>query len=170
MSNPNQLIVKYSKGGFKMQIYLDKTKYAEYMEGKKTMREVSLLDAVIPESGMTMSDADLMTVFGSTDVWKCMEEIALHGEPQYSVQEKREMTEKKRRQIIDYIFKTYIDGVTNLPVPITRIENGMNTIKGLKIDLNVSVSKQGDSIAKQLKSTIPFKKNETHGFLYFSLA
>ena len=73
MSNPNQLIVKYSKGGFKMQIYLDKTKYAEYMEGKKTMREVSLLDAVIPESGMTMSDADLMTVFGSTDVgsvWK----------------------------------------------------------------------------------------------------
>ena len=79
------------------------------------------------------------------------------------------MTEKKRKQIIEYINKTYIDGKTKLPHPIARIDNGMKTIKGLKIDLNQPVAKQGDDIVKQLKASMSFIKNETHGCLHISL-
>ena len=111
-----------------------------------------------------------MAVFGTTDIWKCMEEVATHGDPQYTVQERREMTDKKRKQIVEYIVKTYIDGKTGLPHPATRIENGMNTIKGLKIDFNVSVIRQGDDIVNKLKTTMSFVKNETHGYLYIGLA
>lgn len=169
MSNPNQLIIKYAKAGRKMQVFVDKTLYSEFMDGKKAIRDISLLDAVIPENEDKMSDTAMMEVFGTTDIWKCMEEAVRNGDPQYSVQDRREMTEKKKRQIIEYISKTYIDGKTQLPHPASRIENGMNTIKGLKIDLNGSVSKQGDDIVKTLKGTMSFVKNETHGILYIGL-
>ena len=170
MSNPNQLIIKYAKAGHKLQIFVDKSKYNEFKEGKKSIRDISLLDAVMPESEEKMSEETLMAVFGTTDIWKCMEEVATHGDPQYTVQERREMTDKKRKQIVEYIVKTYIDGKTGLPHPATRIENGMNTIKGLKIDLNESVIRQGDDIVNKLKTTMSFVKNETHGYLYIGLA
>ena len=152
-----------------MQVFVDKTLYPEFMDGKKSIRDISLLDDVLLENESKMSEALTMEVFGTTDIWKCMEEAARNGDPQYSVQDRREMTEKKRKQIVEYIVKTYIDGKTRLPHPATRIENGMNTIKGLKIDLNASASKQGDEIVKSLKGSMSFVKNETHGILYIGL-
>ena len=152
-----------------MQVFVDKTLYPEFMDGKKSIRDISLLDNVILEDESKMSEALTMEVFGTTDIWVCMEEATRNGDPQYSVQDRREMTEKKRKQIVEYIVKTYIDGKTRLPHPATRVENGMNTIKGLKIDLNASVSKQGDEIVKSLKGSMSFVKNETHGILYIGL-
>ena len=169
MNTDHSLIIKLAKGGHKWQILVDKREYGAFREGKKTIRDLSMGDVVGTESGDKVTDAVLEEVFGTADVWKCMEQIATEGEPQYSVQDRREMTEQKRKQIIEYINKTYIDGKTKLPHPIARIDNGMKTIKGLKIDLNVAVARQGDDIVKQLKSTMSFIKNETHGCLHVGL-
>lgn len=169
MNTDHSLIIKLAKGGHKWQIFVDRREYDAFMEGKKTIRDISMGDVVGTESGDKVTDAVLESVFGTADVWKCMEQIAKEGEPQYSVQDRREMTEKKRKQIIEYINKTYIDGKTKLPHPIARIDNGMKTIKGLKIDLNQPVAKQGDDIVKQLKASMSFIKNETHGCLHISL-
>ena len=169
MNTDHSLIIKLAKGGHKWQIFVDRREYDAFMEGKKTIRDISMGDVVGTESGDKVTDAVLEGVFGTADVWKCMEQIAKEGEPQYSVQDRREMTEKKRKQIIEYINKTYIDGKTKLPHPLARIDNGMKTIKGLKIDLNQPVAKQGDDIVKQLKASMSFIKNETHGCLHISL-
>lgn len=168
MSN-NSLIIKYSKCGYKLQAFVDKAGFNDYKQGKKQIRDICLSDTLATEAGEKLSEAAMMEVFATTDVWKCLEDIVTKGEPQYSVQERREMTENKRKQIVEYISKTYIDPKTKLPHPITRIDNGMKTIKGLKIDLNSSVSSQGDEIVKQLKSSMSFLKNETSGFLYIPL-
>lgn len=163
------LIIKYNKGGYKLQTFIEKESLGDFKMGKKQIRDICLSDMLATESGEKLSDATIQELFGTTDVWKCLEEIVLKGESQYSVQEKREMTENKRKQIVEYIVKTYIDPKTKLPHPATRIENGMKTIKGLKIDLNVAVSTQGDDIVKQLKSSMSFLKNETTGYLYVPL-
>ena len=168
MSN-NTLIIKYSKGGYKLQAFVDKALYNDFKFEKKGIRDICLSDTLATEAGEKLSEEVMSTVFGTSDVWKCFEEIVMKGEPQYSIQERREMTENRRKQIVEYIVKTYINPQTNLPHPATRIENGMKSIKGLKIDLNVGGATQGDSIVKQLKPTLAFVKNETHGYIYIPL-
>ena len=105
-----------------MQVFVDKTLYPEFMDGKKSIRDISLLDNVILEDESKMSEALTMEVFGTTDIWVCMEEATRNGDPQYSVQDRREMTEKKRKQIVEYIVKTYIDGKTRLHILLPELK------------------------------------------------
>ena len=165
----NSQIIKYSKNGYKLQVFIEKGTLEDFKSGKKRIQDICLSDTLATEAGDKLSEAAMLEVFETTDVWSCLETIVKNGEPQYTVQEKREMTENKRKQIIEYIVKTYIDGVTKAPHPATRIDNGMKSLKGLKIDLHTAVSTQGDEIVKQLKGSMSFLKNETTGFLYIPL-
>lgn len=165
----NSLIIKYSKNGYKLQAFVERGTLEDFKSGKKQIRDICLSDIIATEAGEKLSDETLLELFETKDVWKCLEIIVSKGEPQYTVQEKREMMENKRRQIVEYIVKTYIDPTTKLPHPAMRIDNGMKAIKGLKIDLNTSISIQGDDIVKKLKSSMSFMKNETSGFLYIPL-
>lgn len=170
MSTDNSLTIIYSKGGHKFEIYVDREKYPEFLKGHKTFEEISLGNVIFNETKGQLSEETYTTIFGTADEMTILKTIAKNGEPQYTVQQRRKLVEEKRKQIIEYITKTYIDPKTNLPHPASRIENGMSTIKGLKIDLNQSVIKQGDDIAKQLKSKILLVKNETHGVLHIDIA
>ena len=170
MSSDNTLTVIYSKGGHRFEIFVDRDKYPEFLKGHKKIKEVCLSDVISNESKKNLPESTYMTIFGTSDVWEIIGTIAKNGEPQYTVQQRRKMTEEKRKQIVEYIVKTFVDPKTNLSHPASRIENGMDTIKGLKIDLNQSASKQGDDIVQKLKTKMSFVKNETHGYLYVDLA
>mmetsp|Transcript_22831 Transcript_22831/g.33475 ORF Transcript_22831/g.33475 Transcript_22831/m.33475 type:complete len:171 (-) Transcript_22831:130-642(-) len=52
---------------------------------------------------------------------------------------------------------------TNLPIPRTRIVNGIDQLKGLKVDPFRSTATQADEIGKRLKEQFPMIKNEVFG-------
>ena len=71
--------------------------------------------------------------------------------------------DEKRAQIIAFIAQNYMEPKTARAIPQTRIENGMEQIKGLKIDPFRSAATQADEICKKLKDLFPMVKNEVYG-------
>jgi ribosome maturation protein SDO1 len=119
--------------------------------------------------GDHQSTTEIEKAFGHADFSKAVEEILLKGDFQLSTAERKRKTEEKLVQIITYIAVTYIEPKTNLPIPRTRIENGIETLKGLKIEPFRSTSTQAEEIAKKLKELFPMIKNEVFGKVTVSL-
>jgi ribosome maturation protein SDO1 len=80
--------------------------------------------------------------------------IIRKGELQLTTEQRREMLEEKKRQIIDIISKKGVDPKTNTPHPPQRIENAMDQA-GVKIDPFKEAELQVDEIVKALKALIP---------------
>ena len=94
---------------------------------------------------------------------KAIEEILRKGDFQLSTAERKQKVDEKRAQIIAFIAQNYMEPKTARAIPQTRIENGMEQIKGLKIDPFRSAATQADEICKKLKDMFPMVKNEVYG-------
>jgi ribosome maturation protein SDO1 len=66
------------------------------------------------------------------------------------------MTSEKRKQIVNYISKTYVDPKSHLPHPPLRIEQAMEDGR-VTIDPHKSVDDQVKEIVEKLRSIIPLK-------------
>jgi len=66
------------------------------------------------------------------------------------------MTTEKRKQIVEYIAKTYVDPKSHLPHPPLRIEQAMQDGK-VSIDPHKNVEDQIKDIVENLRSIIPLK-------------
>ncbi len=66
------------------------------------------------------------------------------------------MTSEKRKQIVNYIAKTFVDPKSHLPHPPLRIEQAMEDGR-VTIDPHKSVVEQINDIVEKLRSIIPLK-------------
>jgi ribosome maturation protein SDO1 len=66
------------------------------------------------------------------------------------------MTTEKRKQIVEYIAKTYVDPKSHLPHPPLRIEQAMQDGR-VSIDPHKNVEDQIKDIVENLRSIIPLK-------------
>jgi len=78
---------------------------------------------------------------------------------QLSTEERKDMVEQKRNEIINYFHKYYLDPKTKKPHPVTRIESALSQIK-VRIDPDIPVDKQVLEISKKLIEVIPIKRSE----------
>jgi len=67
--------------------------------------------------------------FETTDPLKIADAILKKGTLQLTTEQRRKMTEDKRKQIVDFISRQAVDPKTNLPHPPLRIENAMEQIR-----------------------------------------
>ena len=74
------------------------------------------------------------------------------------------MVDEKRKQIIDYIAKTYVDPRSHLPYPPLRIEQAMADAR-ISIDPQKSADDQIKDIVDGLRGIIPLK-SEKHRSCY----
>ena len=72
-------------------------------------------------------------VFGTTDVLEVASQILLKGHVQLTAEQRRQMQEDKRKQVIAKIAREGINPQNGLPHPAMRIENAMNEAK-VKVD------------------------------------
>ena len=70
--------------------------------------------------------------------------------------QRRKMVSEKRKQIITFIAKTFVDPRSHLPHPPLRIEQAMNDIR-VSIDPFKNVEEQIKDIVENLRSIIPLK-------------
>ena len=87
---------------------------------------------------------------------KLQEIILQKGDLNLTTDQRRKMIEEKKKQIVEYIAKTYVDPKTHLPHPPLRIEQAMKDGR-VSVDPQKSVDEQVKDIVEKLRSIIALK-------------
>lgn len=153
------VVVKFESHGEHFELLVKPKEAFDFRNGK----QISISDVVVSDTvykdvkrGLKASPESLKKVFGTTDFEKIAREILLKGELPLTAEQRKEMLEAKRKQIIDFISRNAIDPKTNLPIPRTRIELAMEQAR-VQIDLNKDVEAQALQIIKEISRLIPIK-------------
>ena len=123
-----------------------------------TLSQVLAAEIIFTDAGKgtKASEEKLQTVFGTTDPLKIAEVILKKGTLQLTTEQRKQLVEDKRRQIISFISRECVDPKTNLPHPPLRIEQAMKQIH-FSIDPSKGVEEQAKDIIKLLRPIIPLK-------------
>jgi ribosome maturation protein SDO1 len=130
-----------------------------YRLGKTTsVSEVLATDIIFTDAGkgLKASEEKLRDVFGTTDPLKIAAVILKRGTLQLTTEQRKQLVEEKRRQIVSFISRECVDPKTNLPHPPLRIEQAMKQIH-YSIDASRGVEEQAKEIIKLLLPIIPLK-------------
>ena len=159
MAKENYVIAKYEAGGEKFEILVKPKEALELRNGKS----ISISDVVVSEEiykdvkkGLKASPSTLKKVFGTTDFETIARTIIMKGELPLTAEQRRELIENKKRQIIDFISRNAVDPKAHLPIPRTRIELALEQAK-IQIDPNKDVEAQALQIVKELSKIMPIK-------------
>jgi len=148
---------RLTRAGQKFEILVDPNKALEFKKGiKLDMNEVLAYPAIYHDVRNTemVAEQDLQKNFGTTDIFKIAEKIIRDGELQLTTEQRREMTEKKKNQIVEIISKKGINPQTNAPNPPQRVLNAIDKA-GIHIDPFIDAELQIDKILKALKPLLP---------------
>ena len=127
-------------------------------EKEINIEDILAVEEIFKDSkkGDKASDESMKKVFDTTDVLEVAEQILQKGSIQITAEQRRQMQEDKRKQVISTIAREGINPQNGLPHPATRIENAMNEAK-VKIDPFKSVDEQVQIALKAIKVLIPIK-------------
>jgi ribosome maturation protein SDO1 len=127
--------------------------------GKAVDQKALMISEIIYKDvgkGDKASEDSLKKNFGTTDSFPIVESIIKRGELQLTTDQRREMVENKRKQIVAFIARNCIDPKSGTPHPPTRIENAMENIR-LNIDPFKSAEEQAQEVIKDLRVSLPLK-------------
>lgn len=152
-------VARMTKDNEHFEILVKPEKALDYRMGKlAAITEVLAAETIFSDAnkGTKVSEENIRKAFGTTDTLKVADAILKKGTLQLTTEQRRKMTEDKRRQIIDFISRQAVDPKTNLPHPPSRIENAMEQIH-YSIDPFRPVEEQAKEIIKQLRMILPLK-------------
>lgn len=106
------------------------------------------------------AENDLETVFDTTDPMEIIPEVIKRGEIQITAEQRREMQERKRRQLINHIARNAVNPqMDNAPHPPDRIESALEEA-GFQVDPMEPVEAQVDDALDALRPVIPIRFDE----------
>ena len=148
------VLARYKSHGEHFEILVDPVK----ARAETDIREILAVEEIFKDAGKgdRASDESLKKCFGTTDVFEIAETILKKGEVQLTTQQRKEMLEEKRKQIVELIVRQTINPQTNTPHPAQRIENAMEEAR-VKIDAFKKAEDQLEDILSALKPIIPIK-------------
>ncbi|MHC3129788.1 MAG: ribosome assembly factor SBDS [Candidatus Bathyarchaeota archaeon] len=152
-------IARITHDGDHFEILTKPERALSYRLGKtSSVSEVLVSDTIFTDAGkgLKASEEKLQQVFGTTDSLKIAEVILKKGTLQLTTEQRKQLVEEKRRQIVSFISRECIDPKTNLPHPPLRIEQAMKQIH-FSIDPSKGVEEQTKEIIKLLRPIIPLK-------------
>lgn len=152
-------IVRFSVEGEKFEILVKPDPALEFKIGKrKEISGVLISDEIYSDSnkGTRASTEKLMKAFKTTDANAIATIMLQKGELNLTTDQRRKMVSEKRKQIVDFISKSYVDPRSHLPHPPLRIEQAMDDAR-VSIDPFRNTDEQIKEIIEQLRSIIPLK-------------
>jgi ribosome maturation protein SDO1 len=106
------------------------------------------------------AESDLETVFETTDPLEIIPEVIRRGEIQITAEQRREMQEQKRRNLINRIARNAVNPqMDNAPHPPERIERALEEA-GFRVDPMEPVESQVDDALDALRPVIPIRFDE----------
>ena len=152
-------LVRYSFEGEKFEIMVKPDPALDYKMGKKKdISAVLISDEIYTDSGKGTrpSSEKLLKAFKTEDQTEIAQIILEKGDLNLTTDQRRKMMEDKKKQIVTYIAKTYVDPKSHLPHPPLRIEQAMKDGR-VSVDPQKSVDEQVKDIVEQLRSIIALK-------------
>ena len=153
---------RISKSGEKFEVLVKPDPALEFKMGKPLpISQLLVIEEIYSDAGKgTRASAEkLQKAFSTQDPLTIAEEIMKHGELQLTTDQRRQLVEEKRRQIVAFVARNCIDPRTGTPHPPLRIEQAMNQIK-YSIDPFKSADEQAKAVIEELRSLLPIKMEQ----------
>lgn len=152
-------IVRYSAGNDKFEILVKPDPALEYKLGKKMdISNIMISDEIYSDAnkGTRCSSEKLMKHFKTTDQLEIAKQIMDKGDLNLNTDQRRKMIEEKKRQIVEYINKNFVDPKSHMPHPISRINAVLDEAR-VAIDPFKRLDDQLKNIIEPLRKIIPLK-------------
>ena len=150
------VIARFESHGHDFEIILEadyvndgKPDYEDILEHMPS--EVVFSDAM---KGERASTEDMNEVFATEDTKEITINILKNGDVQLTTDQRRQMQDEKRKQVIATIVREAMNPQTKTPHPPQRIENAMAEA-GIHIDPMKPVSVQVHDVVEQLRPILP---------------
>jgi len=150
---------RLARGTDHFEILVKPQQALDYKLGKQVpISQVLMIEEVYADShkGTRASEEKLQKYFSTTDPVKIAEEIMKSGELQLTTDQRRQLVEDKRKQIISIISRNAVDPRSGTPHPPLRIEQAMGQIR-LSIDPYKSAEEQSKLVIEELRPILPLK-------------
>jgi ribosome maturation protein SDO1 len=143
----------------KFEILVKPDPALDYKLGKKIdLSNILISDEIYADAnkGTRIADEKLIRNFKTTDSIEIAKKILEQGEVNLTTDQRRRMVEEKKKQIIQYINRNFVDPKTHLPHPPLRIQNAMEEVR-LIIDPFKKPEDQTKKIIESLRKILPLK-------------
>jgi len=157
----NNVIARFESHGERFEIIISPDAIEGIRDGNPLDMDDLASEFIFSDAkkGNKASEDKMEEVFNTNSIEEIAKIIILKGDVQLTTEQRHEMQEKKRRQIIDKIIKNSMDPQTKLPHPRQRIENAFQEA-GIHIDPFKSVDSQVKTIVESLRPIIPISMDQ----------
>ena len=152
-------VVRYSFSGDKFELLVKPDPAFDYKLGKiSDISKILVSDEIYTDSnkGNRATNEKLNQVFKTQDSMKIAEIIMKKGELNLTTEQRKKMTSEKRKQLVTFIAKTYVDPRSHLPHPPLRIEQALDDGR-VSIDPFKNIDEQVKEVVEKLRPIIPLK-------------
>lgn len=159
MTDNKSTIVRLVIDNDKFEILVKPDPALDYKLGKKIdLSNILISDEIYADAnkGTRIADEKLIRNFKTTDSIEIAKKILEQGEVNLTTDQRRRMVEEKKKQIIQYINRNFVDPKTHLPHPPLRIQNAMEEVR-LIIDPFKKPEDQTKKIIESLRKILPLK-------------
>jgi len=152
-------LARLNKGGERFEVIIDPDKAVAYKNGSlKDVKDALKYEKIFSDAkkGLPAPETSMQKNFNTSDALSVAEIILTKGEIQLTSAYRDSLKENKRKQLVELIHRNAIDPKTNLPHPLTRIENAFAEAK-VRIDEHKKVEDQFEDVLKQLRPILPIR-------------
>ena len=152
-------VVRYTYSGDKFELLVKPDPAFDYKIGKiSEISKVLISEEIYTDSnkGNRATNEKLEQVFKTIDPAEIAQIIMKKGELNLTTEQRKKMTLEKRKQLVTYIAKTYVDPRSHLPHPPLRIEQALDDGR-VSIDPFKNVDEQVKDIVEKLRPIIALK-------------
>ncbi len=151
------VIARLDTQGERFEILVDPDLAMRVKHGETVnVEDLLVIDSIFKDArkGDVKSEERIKAIFKTTNLYELSKKIILEGEVQLTTQQRREIVEQKRKEIIATIAKNAINPQTKAPHPPQRIELAMEEAK-IQVDINKPVKDQVQAVLKEIRKLIP---------------
>ncbi len=151
--------IRLTLEGNKFEILVKPNPALDYKLGKRTdLPSVLISDEIYSDAnkGSRAASDKLIKYFKTSDPLEVARHIITRGELSLTTDQRRKMVEEKKKQIVQYINKSFVDPKTHLPHPIMRIESALGEVR-LTVDPFKPVEDQAKHVVEALRKILPLK-------------
>jgi ribosome maturation protein SDO1 len=153
------IVARLTLEGDKFEIIVKPDPALEYKLGKRAEISGALVSEDVysdANKGSRASSEKMMKHFKTTDAAEVAKQILARGELNLTTDQRRKMVEEKKKQIIQFINKSFVDPKTHLPHPIIRIEAALEQSRVI-IDPFKNSDDQSKAVVDALRKILPLK-------------
>lgn len=148
------VLARYKAHGEHFEILVDPVK----ARSDADIKEILAVEGIFKDAhkGDHASEESLKKCFGTIDIFEVARIIIKKGDVQLTTQQRKDMMDAKRKEIVNLIVSQTVNPQTNSPHPAQRVENAMEEAR-VKIDAFKKAEDQFEGILSALKPIIPIK-------------